>query len=425
MTDLFYRAFEDKFRGSRSLIISRLDIYRAFISPLKQIYTDARGLDLGCGRGEWLEVLQEEGIEPLGIDLDEGMLEACRALHLPAVKGDAVAYLAGLPNESQAVISAFHMVEHIPFEQLQAVVSESLRVLKPGGLLIMETPNPENIVVGTQNFYVDPTHQRPIPSLLLSFLPEFYGYARTKVLRLQESLTLMQNTTLGLHDVLGGVSPDYAVIAQKNATAGVLEIFDKAFAGEYGLSMGTLSAHYDAGVKGPMEHLQTQFRELEARVNSTLVQAEARVNSTLVQAERFRKNALIDEIQVQLHQAEARARQAESRAQRAEHDAQLATTALQAVYASTSWRLSAPVRWLAIQARLLRTHGLRARLSSLQKKIWLGSEGIPLVPPDPMPNGHPEPVSNPSPCAQATMSARVQKVYNELKNGVNHSPKGH
>lgn len=383
MTDLFYRAFEDKFRGSRSLIISRLDTYRTFISPLKKLYPDAQGLDLGCGRGEWLELLQTEGIEPMGVDQDEGMLQACRELHLPTVRGDAVTYLTSLKNESQTVVSAFHLVEHISFEQLQLVVSESLRVLKPGGLLIMETPNPENIIVGTQNFYIDPTHKRPIPSLLLSFLTEYYGYARTKVLRLQESGTLFQNPTLGLHDILGGVSPDYAVIAQKNATAGVLEKFDNAFAREYGLSLETLSAHYDAGVKSSMETLQTRFGKLEARVNSALAKVDQSA-ATLgdftkreeIRAREAKKQTQTAQVRMQI--AETLASQNALRAVNAE--ALLAETSrnyehsLKIVYASHSWRTTAPLRWLSFQMQLLKNHGLRARISALARKLTQPNE---------------------------------------------------
>ena len=88
-------------------------------------------------------------------------------------------------------------------------------MLMPGGLLILETPNPENLVVGTSHFYLDPTHQRPIPPELLSFLPEYYGFAKLKTLRLQERRELSGGKAPTLFDVLDGVSPDCAVVAQK------------------------------------------------------------------------------------------------------------------------------------------------------------------------------------------------------------------
>ena len=183
----FYRAFEERFYAPRSTIKKLRQQYLPFVQPLAALYPGAATFDIGCGRGEWLELMQELGMSPFGVDLDAGMLQGCHELNLPAEQGDAVAYLQTLADNSQAVVTAFHVVEHISFEQLTKVVIESLRVLQPGGLLIMETPNPENIVVATRNFYLDPTHLRPIPSLLLSFLPEHHGFARVHTLRLQES----------------------------------------------------------------------------------------------------------------------------------------------------------------------------------------------------------------------------------------------
>ena len=174
MIDPFYRAFEDKFRGSRELIKSRLNAYISFILPFKELYENPQAIDLGCGRGEWLELLKEQGFDAQGVDLDEGMLTACIERGLKVQLADALTVLRSLPNESQTIVSAFHLVEHIPFSDLQILIQEALRVLKPAGLLIMETPNPENIVVATNNFYLDPTHTRPIPPQLLSFLPEYY-----------------------------------------------------------------------------------------------------------------------------------------------------------------------------------------------------------------------------------------------------------
>ena len=211
MTDSFYRAFEDKYRGSRDLIKSRLQVYLPFISPVlgNKKRSSLRSLDLGCGRGEWLELLTEQGFVAQGVDLDEGMLEACWKLGLQAKKSDALDYLKKQKNNSIDVISGFHIAEHVPFEKLQELIEQALRVLKSGGLLILETPNPENIVVGTTNFYLDPTHQRPLPPQLLSFIAEHAGYARVKILRLQEPEGLQESLNLTLIDVLSGVSPDY------------------------------------------------------------------------------------------------------------------------------------------------------------------------------------------------------------------------
>lgn len=249
MSDNFYRAFEDQYRGSRELIKSRLRVYLPLLEPLVGLYPDAKAIDLGCGRGEWLEMMKEAGLKPCGVDLDEGMLSCCLELKLPAEKGDAVAFLAALPDESQVVVSAFHVVEHISFAQLRTVVSEALRVLKPGGLLIMETPNPENLIVATRTFYLDPTHLHPIPPQLLSFLPEYYGFKRVATLRLQESEGLSGGKApLTVLDVLGGVSPDYAVVAQKAANPKQMALFDAVFQQHHGLSLETLAQKYEAQI---------------------------------------------------------------------------------------------------------------------------------------------------------------------------------
>jgi len=259
MSDNFYRTFEDKFRGSRMLIKSRLRVYLPFVEPLKDINTDTTALDLGCGRGEWLELLKEVGISGHGIDIDDEMLLACGELDLSVETGNAITYLQGLPDECQTIVSAFHVAEHVTFEQLQSLVSQALRVLKPGGILIMETPNPENIVVGTRDFYLDPTHKRPIPPELLSFLPDFYGFARTKVIRLQEAKDLAERENLTLQDVLSGASPDYAVVAQKKAVENLLSVLDYPFKLEYGLNLENLTALYESQMS-----MRFQKAELQA-----------------------------------------------------------------------------------------------------------------------------------------------------------------
>ena len=245
MNEGFYRAFEDKYRGSRELILGRLNAYAPLLKTLKTAFPEGQAVDLGCGRGEWLELLSSFGINATGVDLDEGMLAACRERGYDVVCEDAIGYLGGLPTESLALVSAFHLVEHIPFDALARLVSEALRVLKPGGILIMETPNPENLCVGTESFYLDPSHVRPIPPKLLSFLPEYIGFARTKVLRLQEPMGLMWQDHITLSDVLTGVSPDYAVVTQKESVAECTELFDPIFSAQMGVTLERLTGSFE------------------------------------------------------------------------------------------------------------------------------------------------------------------------------------
>jgi SAM-dependent methyltransferase len=233
MSDQFYRAFEEKFRGPRGLIQQRLEVYLPFVQPVCAAYPEALVLDLGCGRGEWLELLQKNSIAAMGVDLDTGMLAACQQINLKVQCQDALESLKQLQDGSASVVSAFHLVEHLPFDRVKDLVAECHRVLKPGGLLIMETPNPENFMVATHNFYLDPTHLRPIPPDLLAFVPEYLGYESVKILRLQETAGVKTHPNLSMLDVLTGASPDYAVVAQKAGHTALKQslqaLFDQAF----------------------------------------------------------------------------------------------------------------------------------------------------------------------------------------------------
>ena len=355
MSDSFYRAFEEKYRGSRELIKTRLRVYLPFVQPLLKAYPAGKTLDVGCGRGEWLELMGEQGFEVVGVDLNDGMLQACRERNLKVETADAVVYMEGLPESSLCVVSGFHIAEHLPFGVLQQLVQQALRVLVPGGLLILETPNPENIAVGTSSFYLDPTHQRPIPPDLLSFLPEHYGFARFRLMRLQESAHLHGDAQVGLLDVLNGVSPDYAVVAQKQGEPLLMEALTPAFVQSHGLTLHDLAHRHEHA-------LDMRLMALEAKAQQAQEQA--------VQAE-----AKAQQAQEQAVQAEAKAQQAQEQATRAEIKAQKAESigqhyipTLNAVYASKSWRWTAPLRWVFGQARRVKNEGLKSRIKAFIKK---------------------------------------------------------
>lgn len=266
-----------------------------FLAPWVQPGVDFSGcrsvLELGCGVGAQLRVLLQRfpGVHYTGVDISSRQLgQARRLLAEPLDAGraelvEASAYRLPFPDGHFDGACTFWVLEHLADHG--ALLREALRVLKPGGLLIMETPNPENLVVATRNFYLDPTHQRPIPSPLLAFVAEHAGFARVKTLRLQESRELVNRGDVSLRDVIAGASPDYAVIAQKHAPDDVLSLISDPFGIDYGLSLDDLVNRWDK-----------RFYRLEAKAE----------------------------------QAEAKAEQAE--------------VALQAIYNSRSWRLTAPLR---------------------------------------------------------------------------------
>ena len=182
--DAFYIALEDEFRGRREEIKDRLRVYLPYLDSATLNIRDSLILDLGCGRGEWLDLLRESGYTAQGIDLNQIALEQCRAKNLDVLEADALRHLRGLPTASIAAVTAFHLVEHLPFEVLVELLDEIVRVLQPQGLMIFETPNPENAAVGSCTFYLDPTHKRPLPSLMMEFLTKNRGFTKVKLLKL-------------------------------------------------------------------------------------------------------------------------------------------------------------------------------------------------------------------------------------------------
>ncbi len=215
--DSLYAELEDQFRGSRQEIKKRLGIY------LHRIKSAATGrnfsiVDLGCGRGEWLELLKDEGLGAVGVDTNRVFLENCRERNLEVVESDAVEYLTGFPADSVDAITGFHIIEHLPIATLISLLDEIVRVLSPGGIVIFETPNPENVLVGSNFFYFDPTHRNPIPSSLMKFLLEARGLHQVEILKLNPwndaRLTGENELTARINELFYGPM-DYAIMGWK------------------------------------------------------------------------------------------------------------------------------------------------------------------------------------------------------------------
>jgi SAM-dependent methyltransferase len=179
--DELYVALEDRFRGSSDEIKERLRTYLPLLQA-SAIRTDEDLFDVGCGRGEWLDLLREHGWHGRGIDGNRAMVERCRALELDVVHGDALAFLRAQPAARAALLTAFHVAEHLDFPALVGLLDEAARVLRHDGLILIETPNPDHASTATRDFFLDPTHRHPLPSALLIFLAEAKGFDRITVL---------------------------------------------------------------------------------------------------------------------------------------------------------------------------------------------------------------------------------------------------
>jgi O-antigen chain-terminating methyltransferase len=215
-----YLGFEDRFRGSRDEITARLAHYLPLVEQARTATGSAPVLDLGCGRGEWLELLTNRGMAARGADSNSRMVESCRERKLDVTRADALEFLAAVPDASCAAVTAIHVVEHLPLDVLERLLGESLRVLKPGGALILETPNPKNLVVGAAKFYVDPSHHRPLYPDTLAFFVEKAGFSRTELQFLHPDDTYLEQAKQAgpfgetVNEWLFGPR-DYAVVAYR------------------------------------------------------------------------------------------------------------------------------------------------------------------------------------------------------------------
>jgi O-antigen chain-terminating methyltransferase len=160
-----YAALEDRYRGERGDIQSRVERY------LPELTGRAPVLDLGCGRGEALEALRQRGVAARGVDRSAEMVRRCRERGLDATHADLVETLAAQEAGSLGAVVSFHVVEHLAAGEVDALVDLAWRALRPGGLLLLETPNPQSLVAGAARFWIDPTHRRPVhPERLRSLL---------------------------------------------------------------------------------------------------------------------------------------------------------------------------------------------------------------------------------------------------------------
>jgi len=169
-----YFSFESVFRPAEEIIKERQKRYLAFFKNKAPV------VDIGCGRGEFLELLKEEGIDAIGVDINEDMLDRCTKKGFNVVKSDFMEYMTSMPDGSAGGVFSAQFVEHIPFDRLDAFFKASFKKLRPGGVMVAETINPYH-PAAFRFFYVDPTHVKPLYPEVLEFLCRSAGFQNVSV----------------------------------------------------------------------------------------------------------------------------------------------------------------------------------------------------------------------------------------------------
>jgi SAM-dependent methyltransferase len=222
-----YFAFQSRLRGSIDEIRERQARY------VDDFRERAPVLDLGCGRGEFLRLLADEGIEARGVDIDPDMVAFCVGEGLDVEQGDALAHLETLPSGSLGGIFCAHVIEHLTPDRLVRLLELAADRLRPGGVLIAETPNPRTLVA-LSTFFADLTHVQPVHPDTLTVLARQAGFARADIrytneppaeARLQplevggkdavarQGLAVANDNFTRLNEVVFGPQ-DYALVAQ-------------------------------------------------------------------------------------------------------------------------------------------------------------------------------------------------------------------
>lgn len=223
--EIDYFDFENRFRGPIEIIRERQSMYLPYFQDRSNI------LDIGCGRGEMLSLLKDNGIIAKGIDLFKDYVEFCRNEGLNVMVGDGIEYIEN-STEKYGGIFAGQVVEHISVGQILRFCKASYEHLEDGACLIIETPNPMCLSVFTNSFYIDPSHIKPVHPLTLKYYLEKAGFNQIEILYtdvsrcpnsipklningVDESELKEYNNAMHIVSELLFGSQDYAIIATK------------------------------------------------------------------------------------------------------------------------------------------------------------------------------------------------------------------
>ena len=278
----FYFKFENKFRGNENSILSGLEIYDSLIHQIICKLKEPTILDIGCGRGEFLKKWQKYTPNVIGIENDSKMAKVCRLKNLNIIEDNALDSLQKLSDNSISIITIFHLIEHLEFEYISDVLSDCLRVLHDDGILIIETPSIDNIIVSIKNFYLDHSHKTHINPDSFTFLMENIGFESVKHYFLRGG-PMEDSEYNKLTRVFNGVAQDILFISTKSKSMGNY-IFEKNTEWELKLRQGitTMQAAIDFDL--------TNINNYKSLENKLVTQQEQIINlqeQLFVQKERF------------------------------------------------------------------------------------------------------------------------------------------
>jgi SAM-dependent methyltransferase len=170
-----YVGFEDHFRGSQDDIRGRVAEYLPIFRGVQNV------VDLGCGRGEFLALLRENGIDGRGVDINEAMVEVCRSQGFDVTRTDALSYLEAQPDGSIGGLFAAQVVEHLEPQYLNALLDVAFGKLRPGAPIVLETINPACWFAFFESYIRDITHVRPLHPDTLKFLLIASGFQHVDI----------------------------------------------------------------------------------------------------------------------------------------------------------------------------------------------------------------------------------------------------
>jgi len=210
--DIDWMKFAEQFRGSENRIREQQKRYIARLAGTSGVI-----LDIGCGRGEFLEAAKAANLSARGVDLNQDCIEMCRSKGLDVEQADMFGYLESLADGSLGGAYCAQVVEHLPAAVLPGLAKLLSRKLRVGSLVAIETPNPECLAIFATHFFIDPTHTRPVPAPLLRFYLEEAGFGSVQIERLEpaiESMPALSELPPAFRDAFfGGL--DYAIFARK------------------------------------------------------------------------------------------------------------------------------------------------------------------------------------------------------------------